>query len=111
MTSEETITLTRAEYVALIERNNELEDRLAAVDADDGSRVPHDVAVAIIRGKSPILAFRNHLGLTLRELSDRTGIAASYLSEIERGHKPGSASALARIAVALGTTIDTLVSE
>ena len=111
MTSEETITLTRAEYVALIERNNELEDRLAAVDADDGSRVPHDVAVAIIRGKSPILAFRNHLGLTLRELSDRTGIAASYLSEIERRHKPGSASALARIAVALGTTIDTLVSE
>ena len=69
------------------------------------------MALAIFRGKSPVLAFRSHLGLTLRELSERTGIAASYLSEIERGHKPGSASALARIAGALGTKIDTLLSE
>ena len=83
--------------------------RSYALDADDGSRVPHEVALAIMRGKSPVLAFRSHLGLTLRELSARTGIAASYLSEIERGRKAGSASALARVADALGTTIDTLV--
>ena len=111
ISSEDTVTLTRAEYVALIERNSELEDRLAAVEADGGSRVPHDVAVAIMRGRSPILAFRNHLGLTLRELSNRARVAPSYISEIERGQKPGSASALARIADALGTTIDTLVIE
>ena len=111
MTSEETVTLTRKEYDALVNRNDELEDKLAALDADDGSRVPHEVALAIIRGKSPVFAFRNHLGITLRELSERTGIAASYLSEIERGHKPGSASALARIAGALGTKIDALMNE
>ena len=62
-------------------------------------------------GKRPILAFRNHQGVTLQELSERTGLAVSYLSEIERGIKPGSASALARIAGALGTTIDVLLSE
>ena len=111
MASEETVTLTRTEYDALISRNDELEDRLAALDADDGTRVPHEVALAIIRGQRPILAFRNHRGLTLRELSDKTGIAASYLSEIERGHKNGSASALATIARALGTSIDTLIIE
>ncbi len=111
MASEETITLTRTEYDALISRNLELEDRLVALEADDGTRVPHEVALAIIRGQSPILAYRNHQGLTLRDLSDRTGIAASYLSEIERGLKNGSASALAKIASALGTTIDTLVIE
>lgn len=111
MTSEETITLTRKEYDALVERNSELEDRLAALDADDGIRVPHEVALAIINGKRPILAFRNYQGVTLQELSGRTGLAVSYLSEIERGRKPGSASALARIAGALGTTIDVLVSE
>ena len=110
MTSEKTITLLRSDYQALLDRSSELEDRLAAAEADDGSRVPHEVAVAMIRGESPFLAFRNHLGLTLRELSARTGIAASYLSEIERGHKPGSASALARIAAAFGSTIDALVS-
>ena len=111
MTSEDTITLTRREYDALIERNSQLEDILAARDADDGIRIPHEVALDIMRGKGPILAYRNHEGITLRELSDKTGIAAGYISEIERGLKPGSTSALARIASALGTTIDVLVSE
>ena len=111
MTSEETIVLTRREYDALLERNRDLEDRLAAQEADDGVRVPHEVALAMIDGKRPVLAFRNNQGLSLQELSERTGLAVSYLSEIERGIKPGSASALARIAAALGTTIDVLVSD
>ena len=111
MTSEETITMTRKEYDTLIERNSELEDRLAAIDADDGVRIPHAVALAIINGKRPIVAFRNYQGVTLQELSERTGLAVSYLSEIERGRKAGSTSALARIAGALGTTIDVLVSD
>ena len=72
--------------------------------------MPHEVALDIMRGKSPILAFRSHQGITLRELSERTGIAAGYISEVERGLKPGSTSALARIASALGTTIDVLVN-
>ena len=111
MTSEETVTLTRQEYDALVERNSQLEDLLAAQDADDGVRVPHEVALDIMRGKGPVLAFRRHQGITLRELSERTGIAAGYISEIERGLKPGSTSALARIASVLGTTIDVLVRE
>ncbi len=110
MTSEETITLTRAEYDALIEHNSQLEDRLAAVAADDGVRVPHEVAVDIMRGKGPVLAFRKYHGITLRELSERTGIAVGYLSEIEHRRKPGSTSALTRIAAAFGTTIDVLVT-
>ena len=111
MSSAETVTLTRAEYEALLDHNSKLEDRLAALEAEDGSRVPHEVAVAIIRGQSPILAYRNHLGMTLRALSECTGIGVSYLSEIERGHKPGSTSALTRIAAALNTTIDILINQ
>ena len=111
MTSEETITLPRKDYDAMIERTSQLEDMLAALAADDGARVPHEVALEIMRGKRPILAFRNHQGITLRELSKKTGIAVGYLSEVERGLKPGSTSALARIAGALGTTIDVLVNE
>ena len=61
---------------------SELEDRLAALDAEDGSRVPHEVAVAIMRGQSPVRAFRGHLGITLRDLSASAGISVSYLSEI-----------------------------
>ena len=39
----------------------------------------------------------------------RTGIAASYLSEIERGTKSGSTALLSRIANAFGMTLDVLV--
>ena len=111
MSNEETVTLSRADYDALINRNNDLEDRLVAVEADDGSRVPHRVAVAIIRGESPIAAFRAHLGVTLRDLAQKTGISASHLSEIERGRKAGSVTTLACIARAFDTTIDSLVIE
>ena len=95
----------------LVTRNVETEDRLAALDADDGSRIPHEVALAIMRGANPVAAFRSHSGITLRDLSERTGVAPSYLSEIERGLKPGSAATLSRIARECGTTIDTLVAE
>lgn len=111
MAGEATVQLTQTAYRALLARNEELEDRLAAVEADDGSRIPHTVALAIIRGESPIVAFRTHRGFTLRELSRRTGISPSYLSEIERAHKPGSAATLAKIATTLNTTIDTLLRD
>ena len=111
MTSKETVTLSSADYDTLINRNNGLEDRLAAVEADDGSRVPHKVAVAIIRGESPMSAFRAHLGDTLRDLAQKAGISASHLSEIEKGRKAGSVTTLARIAGALDTTIDSLVID
>ena len=84
---------------------------MAALDADDGSRIPHGVALAIMRGANPVAAFRSRSGITLRDLSERTGVTASYLSEIERGLKPGSAATLSRIAKALGTTVDSLVLD
>lgn len=99
------------EYEALASSSVVIEDRLAALDADDGIRIPHDAAVAIMRGANPVAAFRGHSGITLRDLSERTGVAASYLSEIEHGLKPGSAATLSRIAKDLGTTIDSLVME
>ena len=109
MSGHETVTLTRQEYDALIERTSELEDRLAAVEAEGDARVPHEVALAVIAGASPVRAFRDHRGLTLRELSRRSGVSLSYLSEIEQGRKPGSVAAMTRIAGALGVTIDSLV--
>ncbi len=109
MSGHETVTLSRAAYDALLERTSELEDRLAAVEAAGDARLPHEVALAVIAGGSPVRAFRDHRGITLRELSRRSGVSVSYLSEIEQGRKPGSVAAMTRIAGALGVTIDSLV--
>lgn len=57
------------------------------------------------------VADRRRQGLTLRELSGRSGVALSCLSEIERGRKPGSVAALTRVAETFGTTIDALVID
>ena len=73
MAKAETITLKRSDYDALVTRNEELEDLLEARDADDGSRIPHEVALAVMNGTSPCAAFRKHLGMTLRDLSEKTG--------------------------------------
>ncbi len=109
MTDTDTITLPRTEYDALVSRNEELEDRLLAMEAEDGSRIPHEVAILVMSGMSPLAAFRNHLGISLRGLSQKTGISRSYLSEIERGRKSGSTATISRIAEELGTNIDTLI--
>lgn len=106
-----TVQLTQTAYRALLSRNEELEDQLAALQSDDGSRIPHPVALAIIHGDSPITAFRAHHALTLRQLARRAGISPSYLCEIERARKPGSTATLAKIAAALATTIDTLLVD
>ena len=111
MTSGETVTLTREEYDALLERTRDLEDSLAAAEAAADARIPHTVALAIMDGTSPVRAFRDHRGLTLRDLSGRAAISIGYLSEIERGRKPGSVAALHRVAAALDTTIDALVLD
>ena len=96
MRGHETITLARGEYDALLERTRDLEDRLAAVDAGGDVRVPHEVALAVIAGASPVRAFRDHQGLSLREyvppvgrhrqlpLRDRAGPQARF----RRGHDP-----------------------
>ena len=109
MNSEESITLPRAEYEALLQRCEDLEDILAAMEAYDGSFIPHDIVLDLLADTQPMLAYRKYRGMTLRQLSEKTGLGASYLSEIERGRKAGSISAWSRIAEALDTTIDVLV--
>lgn len=49
-------------------------------------------------------------GLSLKELSDKTGISVSYLNEIEKGKKNPKPAKLSELAEALGSSYDWLVS-
>jgi len=57
-----------------------------------------------------IKSYRANLGLSLQELSKKSTIAVSYLSEIESGKKYPKPEKLIRLAQALGVDYDTLVS-
>lgn len=105
----DTVTVPRAEYEAKMARLRDLEDIVAAREAERGPRIPHAVAVRIMAGENPVRAWREHRGVSLRRLAAAAGLSPSYLSEIERGAKPGSLDAMRRLAAALETGIEALI--
>jgi transcriptional regulator with XRE-family HTH domain len=55
--------------------------------------------------------FRSRRGLTLDELSDRTGLSKGHLSRFERGEKFLSVAALLRVANALDVSVSAMLGE
>ncbi|QJE73558.1 helix-turn-helix transcriptional regulator [Aerophototrophica crusticola] len=111
----ESVTLSRADFLRLSELLEDARDlaeveRISAKLAAGETEVfPFEVAERLLDGDHPVTVFREHRGLTLRALAERAGVSASYLSEIEAGKKPGSFDAMARLAGALGISLDHLV--
>jgi hypothetical protein len=116
----DTVTVSRAEYEALIERIEDLEDAMevAKFRAEEEARGV-DVVRAdclsgalvdrLLAGEHPVRIWREQRGLTGAALAAKAGIPASYVSEIEGRRKPGSITAYRRLATALDVTLDDLV--
>ena len=113
LAGEEYVVVPRAEYDALRSAaHEELADAaiLAQVLEDpDEEWVPADVVRRIAEGENPIRVWRRYRGMKAGDLASAAQVAASYLSAIERGKKPGSVGALKRIANALDVALDELV--
>jgi DNA-binding Xre family transcriptional regulator len=117
----EIVTLTRAEYETLIERLEDAED-LAAVAAAEAREaalgkekaradyLPIELMHRLSAGEHPVRVWRAHRRLSREALATAAGIAPSYLSEIETRRKPGSFSALAKLATALHISLDDLAA-
>ena len=105
----ETVTISRAEYDALTERLEDLDDIVAALKAGGGQPMPLEWARRIIEGENAVRVWREFRGLSLRALAAKAGVSAGYLSEIEAGKKPGSVEAYKALAEALGASVDWLV--
>jgi len=112
---EDMIVLSKSDYDALLERA-ELAEDIAAVDdyrrkliSGEEEAIPEAFAIRLIDGENPIRVYRELRGMSARELADKTGISAAFLSEIENGKKEGGVSTLKKMAQALGVTIDDLV--
>jgi DNA-binding Xre family transcriptional regulator len=117
----DTVTLSRVEYEALIERIEDAEDNAFLDTAEareqaigkESARADYlsaELVRKLIDGEHPVRVWRVHRHLTREALAAAAGIAPSYLSEIETRRKPGSFSALAKIAAALCISLDDLAA-
>jgi DNA-binding XRE family transcriptional regulator len=111
----ETITLSRAEHQALLDRIEELEDLIAIdrakanLEAGTDEFVPMEMVDRLIAGESPIKVWREHRGMKAIELAEAADLPRAYLSQLENGVRAGSVDTLRRIAKVLRVTIDDLV--
>ena len=119
--ADDTVTLSRAEYEALIKRLEDAEDN-AAIDrletrieqegfaAATADYLPIELVERLVAGEHPVRVWRAHRGLTREVLAGKSGISPSYLTEIETRRKPGSLAAMAKLATALRISLDDIVA-
>jgi len=116
----DTVTLSRADYEALLDRLEDLEDmatldRLEARLAADpegalADYLPIELVKRLSAGEHPVRVWRAHRGMTREALAAAAGVAPSYLSEIETRRKPGSFNAIAKLAAALRVPLDDIAA-
>lgn len=112
---DEMVILPRAEYDRLVEAAEMLRD-VATFDRyheklarGAEERIPSAIVERLLAGENPMRVWRDHRGLSVRELAERAGLSASYVSEIETGKKDGSVSAMKKIAETLSVDLDELL--
>jgi hypothetical protein len=117
----DTITLDRAEYEALLDRLENAEDnrRLDVIETreheigKDKARadyLPIEAVERLCAGDHPVRVWRRHRSLTRERLAELAGVAPSYVTEIETKKKPGSFDALAKLATALKISLDEIAA-
>ncbi len=116
----DTVTLSRAAWDGLMEQIEDAAD-LAAVSANDARRsaigaeqfdrecFSSEEVDRVLAGESVITVLRKRTGMTQAALAKASGVSQTYLNELERGKKGGSATALKKLAGALGVSMDVLV--
>ncbi|HEY8190942.1 MAG TPA: helix-turn-helix transcriptional regulator [Alphaproteobacteria bacterium] len=84
------------------------------VNSDNVSKgiLSEEILNALAAGQeSPVKILRRHRGMTQQELADAANLSRPYLTEIEKGRKPGSVKALRAIAAALSVDIRDLMPK
>lgn len=114
--TDDTVLLSRLDYEALLEAVDEAGDiarvKQARIDLAEGrsETLPGDMVKALCAGANPVRVWREHRGLSGRELAEASGVNAAYLSEIETGKKPGSAVAFKKLAAVLRVDMEDLIA-
>lgn len=86
--------------------DEELYDQAKSVG---GESFPIEVADRLLAGEKAVRVYREHRGMTQKQLARSAGINPLYLSQIERGQRTGSARTLSALATALSVDVDDLI--
>lgn len=91
-----------------------LHDYRVLTNSDNVSKetgLPEEILNSLAAGQeSPVKILRAHRGMTQQELANAAGLSRPYLTEIEKGRKPGSVKALKSIAAALSVDMRDLMA-
>lgn len=100
------------EYERLVEA---AEDAADARDVDEIKRrlatgeeelIPAEIVDRMIDGENKLRVWREHRGMSAKELAEATGLAAPYISQLETGKREGTIETFKKIAAALRVDID-----
>lgn len=107
--------IPEAEYRVLVEAAEDREDVSAVREFDaalargDEELIPAEFANRILDGESKVRVWREYRGLQVKALAESTGLAASYISQIETGVRAGTVESYKKIAAALKVGLDEIV--
>jgi DNA-binding XRE family transcriptional regulator len=102
------------EYKAMVERLEELQDR---VDADKAMAAiatgeeayPHDLIERLLDGQNPLRVWREYRGMTTAALASAAGVTPSAISQVEAGKRGLSVDLLKKLSGILQVDMDDLV--
>ena len=103
------------EYERLLEATEETTDVRAYDEAKrrlasgQDELLPATMVKRIIGGENALRVWREHRGLTLKELADRAQVSAPFVSQIEKGQREGSVETMRKLADTLKISVDDLI--
>jgi ribosome-binding protein aMBF1 (putative translation factor) len=108
----DTVTVARQDWLKLLADLEDAEDRAAVrerrafeksagISSARQNYLTAAEARRLLEGENPVKIWRQKRGLSQRALAAKALVGNSYLAEIENGRKPGSRTALRKLAVAL----------
>lgn len=104
------------DYERLVELAEDREDILAAERAEARRNageeyVPAELVNRIIDGENPLRVWRKYRNLSLKQLSEASGVGLSYISELERGLKNGPGQVWAKLARSLNVLVEDILPD
>jgi len=103
------------EYERLVEAAEETTDVRAYDEAKrrlasgQDELLPSAMVNRILDGENALRVWREHRGLTLKELADKAQVSAPFVSQIEKGQREGSVETMRKLADALRISVDDLI--